>query len=138
VTSNTFGAGVAVYSGIQLGRLRRRFELFEASGIVHRLLALGGSQMPIAGDRLGPEVGLHAWRGGDELRIILVNFTSLEMTGEATTLGPQTVRIDRALLPSGGRVTSHRGNPVRVDEEGDVLVVTLERLTEWDCLIAAT
>jgi hypothetical protein len=138
VTSNTFGAGVAVYSGIQLGRLRRRFELFEASGIVHRLLALGGSQMPIAGDRLGPEVGLHAWRGGDELRIILVNFTSLEMTGEATTLGPQTVRIDRALLPSGGRVTSHRGNPVKVDEEGDVLVVTLERLTEWDCLIAAT
>ena len=139
VTRNAFGDGVAVYCGIPLGRLRRRFELFEARGLLSRLLAAGGgSRMPVVGHHLGPEIGLHAWRAGDDLRIILVNFTSLEMTGQATTLGPQTVRIDRTLLPPDPTVISHRGSQVSVDEDDDALVVTVEGLREWDCLIAAT
>jgi hypothetical protein len=136
-TKNAFGDGVAVYCGIQLGRLRRRFELFEARGIVHRLLASGGeNQLPVVGHHLSPEIGLHAWRTGNELRIMLVNFTSVEMTGQATPVGPQTVRIDRTLLSSGPTVTSHRGNKVSVDDDDDAFVVTVEGLREWDCLIA--
>jgi hypothetical protein len=137
VTKNAFGDGVAVYCGIQLGRLRRRFELFEARGIVRQLLASGrGSQLPVVGHSLGLEIGLHTWRTGNELRIILVNFTSLEMTGRTTTVGPQSIRLDRSLLAAGPTVTSHRGNTVSAEAEDDALVVTVEELTEWDCLIA--
>jgi hypothetical protein len=136
-TRNAFGDGVAVYCGIQLGRLRRRFELFEARGIVHRLLASGGeNQLPVVGHHLSPEIGLHAWRTENELRIILVNFTSLEMTGQATMVGPQTVRIDRTLLSSGPTVMSRRGNKVSVDDDDDAFAVTVEGLREWDCLMA--
>jgi hypothetical protein len=138
VTKNAFGDGIAVYCGIQLGRLRRRFELFEARRIAQLLLASGGgSRLPVVGHTLGPEIGLHAWRTENELRVILINFTSLEMTGQATTVGPQAVRIDRALLPAGPTVISHRGNKVKVEEDDDALVVTVEGLREWDCLIAA-
>jgi hypothetical protein len=137
VTKNAFGDGVAVYCGIQLGRLRRRFELFEARRIVHRLLASGGgSQLPVAGHSLGLEIGLHAWRTENELQIMLVNFTSVEMTGQATPVGPQNIRIDRTLLSSSPTVVSHRGNKVNVDDDDDAFVVTVEGLREWDCLIA--
>jgi hypothetical protein len=137
VTRNRFGEGVAIYCGIQLGRLRRRFELFEARRIVRHLLAASGaSEMPVIGSEIGPEVGLHVWRAGNEVRIMLVNFTSLEATGEAATLGRQSVRIDRALLPPDAWVVSHRGNPVHVTAKDNHLVITAETLEEWDCLIA--
>jgi hypothetical protein len=79
---------------------------------------------------------LHAWRTENELRIMLVNFTSVELTGQATPVGPQNIRIDRTLLSSSPTVVSHRGNKVNVDDDDDAFVVTVEGLREWDCLIA--
>jgi hypothetical protein len=67
---------------------------------------------------------------------MLVNFTSLETTGQATAVGPQSIRLDRSLLAAGPTVTSHRGNTVSAEAEDDALVVTVEGLREWDCLIA--
>lgn len=136
ITRNRVGAGMAVYCGIQLGRLRRRFELFEARQIMRHLLAAGGvGDLPIAGHELAPEVGLHVWRVDDALHIMLVNFSSLEMTGQAAAVGPQSVRLDRALLPKGAAIASRRGRRIRSDPRDDALIVTVEELDEWDCLI---
>ena len=139
VTVNAFGAGKAAYCGIQLGRLRRRFELFEALPIVRSTMtALEPVSIPIAGKDLAPEVGLHIWRAGDVLHIILVNGTSLEMTGRVAPLGPQTVRIERELLPAGLQVRSRRGNRVTVADHDGHVDITVDGLREWDCLIVSS
>jgi hypothetical protein len=138
VTMNAFGEGKAVYCGVQLGRLRRRFELFEARRIVRAILgALEPFSIPIAGEGLAPEVGLHPWRVGDALHLILVNGTSLEMTGQVAPLGPQTVRIDRALLPATPIVNSKCGNRITVADNGGYVGVTVDGLCEWDCLVVS-
>ena len=139
VTRMAFGSGTAVYCGIALGRLRRRFELFEARQIARALLtASGAGALPVTGEGLGPEVGLHVWQTPDEVRIVLVNGTSVEATGRVSQLGPQTVRVDRALLAPEPTFVSHRGSVVTVERDEDALVVTVDGLHEWDCLVAAS
>jgi hypothetical protein len=138
VTVNAFGQGKAVYCGIQLGRLRRRFELFEARRIVRAILgALEPVSIPIAGEGLAPEVGLHAWRVRDVLHLILVNGTSLEATGRAAPLAPQTVRVDRALLPSSPVVASKHGSQVTVSANDRYVDISVDGLRDWDCLIVS-
>ena len=139
VTVNAFGSGKAVYCGIQLGRLRRRFELFEARSVLRAMLAaLEPLSIPIAGQGLAPEVGLHPWRAGDGLQLILVNGTSLEATGTVPPLGPQAVVVDRAILPLQPTVTSRRGNRVSIRGDERYLEITVDGLHEWDCLVVSS
>lgn len=139
VTRHRFGEGTAVYCGIAIGRLRRRFELFEAREVLKLLLdAAGGHGLPVGGHALAPEVGLHLWQAGNDLRIFLVNFTSLEQSGQAASLGPQSLHVSSSMAPTAPRVASHRGAHVAVTTADDGWLVQVERLDEWDCLVVTT
>lgn len=135
VTTHLYGDGRVTYSGIRLGRLRRRFELFEARTLLDRLLArLLPGPLPVAGAGLGPDVALHAWRDAAGLAVFLVNFTSVQGTGRVSRLASQTFDVAGDLVTAGTQPTSHRGTPVSVERRDDRLVVTVEELGAWDCI----
>lgn len=129
VTRHRIGDGIADHVAPGLGRLRHRFELFEATDVLRALLA--ATPGAVRGVTLAPEVALHAWRSPQGLHVFVVNMTSLEATGRVAVLADQ-----RLELPAG-RVTSVRGTDLSVEPSGTGLVVTLHRLGDWDCLVVA-
>lgn len=136
ITRHRYGKGTAVYCGIAIGRLRRRFELFEAREILQLLLAAAdGPVLPVVGHHLAPEVGLHCWQAGNEIRVFLVNMTSLEMSGQAASLGPQSLRLAQTMAPRMLKASSHRGAATTISAVGDFWLVEVEHLDEWDCLV---
>ncbi|RIK46478.1 MAG: hypothetical protein DCC58_03030 [Chloroflexi bacterium] len=138
VTLHAYGAGQALYCGIQIGRLRRRFEVFEMTGLVRRLLAsAGATAFPLQGVSLAPEVGLHAWRCGAELRLLLVNYTSVELGGHAAPVARQSLRIASPLLPTSPLVRAWRSSRVETTHHDAELLVTLPELGDWDCITIA-
>jgi hypothetical protein len=135
VLTHSYGRGRVCYSGLRLGRLRRRFEGFETRELLQRLLTpLLGGPLPVTGPTLGPEVALHAWRSDPGLAVFLVNFTSLEGTGRVSRLAAQTFDVARDLVPAGATAESLRGAPVALEPRGDRLVVTVDQLGTWDCV----
>lgn len=141
VTVNRVGNGAVAWCGAQLGRLRRRYEMFEAAEIVRAMLqASNAPRPPIEGIAIAPEVGLYAWRNERELQIILVNYTSIETTGEAALLVGPGLRIDPEFFKGKAHFTSHRGDEVIQRTPGTPLDrmpedrVALGTLRTWDCI----
>jgi hypothetical protein len=128
VTRNRYGAGLADHIAIGLGRLRWRYELFEAAQLLAALLA--PTPAAIRGAGVGPEVSLHVWQTESDTRVFLVNTTSVDRTGRCSTLGPQ-----RLVVPAGTTVRSLRGGTTRCTTEDGEIVVELDRLGTWDCLV---
>jgi hypothetical protein len=129
VTRNTYGKGIADYIGVQLGRLRKRFELFEAHQIIEMLI--DRSLSPIAGVTVAPEVALHVWRTSTDMRVLLVNITSVDTTGRRTVVGRQTIRLSTEV----STISSLRGSEVGVEAEGGDVTATIDRLDGWECLV---
>ena len=128
VTRHRVERGTADHIAIGLGRLRYRYELFEAVDLVRALLASTGSQ--ISGTELGPQVGLHTWSSEAGLHVFLVNMTSLDTTGCVPVLADQVITV-----PGGASVSSVRGTALRVEQRGAAQRVTVPSLRHWDCLV---
>ncbi|MFM7536761.1 MAG: family 10 glycosylhydrolase [Acidimicrobiales bacterium] len=133
ITRNRFGAGIADHVAPGLGRLRYRFELFEALDVLDALLAhtlLDHGPATIRGRHLGPEVALHCWASGAVRHLFLVNGSSLDTTGRVAVLAEQSV-----VVPAGTKVRSLRGTGLKIEAFGPDRLVTLDRLADWECLI---
>lgn len=134
VTMHGWGEGRVVYCGIRLGRLRRRYELFESRALLGELLGAVGADPRIHGGRMGTDVALHAWKGPGSISLMLVNFTGLDTTGTVAELGPQTMYVRSDLVDERKPVVTARGAAVTVEDEGTRLAITLNGLAEWECI----
>ena len=128
VTRHRWGKGLADFVGPQLGRLRFRFELFEARQIYEEIFK--SLRRPIRGLNLGPQVGIHAWGNGYQTNIICVNMTSLTETGMVSTLSGQSV-----VVPAGSKVRSLRSQLLFEELCEGELKVTFDSLCDWDCIV---
>jgi len=124
------GKGVAYTVGPALGRLRLRYELFEATTFYRSLLS--SIRWNVHGIDVGSQVGLHAWRNGSEHHVMLVNHQGISESGCLTKVSNQVVMIAGAV-----RATSVRGSKLDVRQTTSGLRVTVQELTHWDCIVAS-
>lgn len=127
---NQVGKGVAFAIAPSLGRLRLRYELFEAVSLYRELL--GSLDWQVRGDQLGPQVGLHVWRTNSELRVVLVNQSGISETSRLACLANQGVTIAGAT-----KATSLRGSKLDVRTHSNGIHVNLHELRHWDCIVAS-
>lgn len=130
VTRHQFGSGCADHVALEIGRLRYRYELFEAKALLGGLLE--SSPSDIRGLTLGPQVALHTWRRGGEVRLFLINLSSLDVSGQIPHLASQSV-----IVPAGSEVYSVRRTPLRSTVCDGQQIVELAELGIWDCLIVS-
>jgi len=124
------GKGVAYTVGPSLGRLRLRYELFEAVNFYQDLFAW--LSWDISGIDLGSQVGLHVWRNDAIRHIALVNQQGISETGRLARLSNQSVFVNGA-----SRASSLRGSALDVEKVGAGICVTLRELAHWDCIVAS-
>jgi len=122
------GNGETYTVGPALGRLRLRYELFEAVSFYRELLAL--LQWKVCGVDMGSQVGLHVWREGSSRRVVLVNHQGISETGRLAKLSNQTIVVKDA-----SRASSLRGSKLDVEQTTVGLRVTLKELSHWDCIV---
>ena len=130
LTTRQVDKGTAIAIGPQLGRLRLRFELFEAVDLYRDLLS--GVDFRVRGSGLGPQVGIHVWSAEGKRHIVLVNMTSISETGKVSSLSHQTISVAGAT-----HAHSTRGSEIDVRRNNGVLEIDVRQLAHWDCIVVS-
>lgn len=131
VTTNRVGDGIAALCPLPIGTIRRRFEGYETREMLSRLLDVTEVDPDLQPLEVGIDVALHTWLCGADLHVFFINTTSIETSGQVSSLDRQTIDVRGPYRTA----KSVRGEQLYAERTGHGLRVELRRLDTWDAVV---